>query len=152
VAGDKPVNTGCAPEVRGVLDAADMAFTIVFSLDLAINLYSHWFRPFFTNGWSLLDLVVVTFSLVALDPSQNLPVNVVRTVRAFRDCRFFGKIGELKRIVHAISKSVIPVMNGEFPEFSYDNIQNHQHQANLTIFLLISFVRVMLLCSSLHSL
>ena len=117
MAGDKPVNTGCAPEVRNVLDAADLVFTIVFAVDLAINLYSHWFRPFFTNGWSLFDLVVVAFSLVALDPSLNLPVNVVRTIRAFRVCRSFGKIGELKRIVNAISKSVIPVMNGEFPTF-----------------------------------
>ena len=93
----------------------DTFFTVAFTVELCINLFAHWFRPFFTNGWSLLDLVVVTFSLMALDPSLNIPVNVVRTIRAFRVCRFFGKIGELKRIVHAISKSVIPVMNGEFP-------------------------------------
>ena len=115
MAGDLPVNTGCTPGVRGVLDTADTSFTVIFTVDLVVNMYSHWFWPFATNGWSLFDVLVVAFSLVSLNPGINLPMNVVRTVRAFRVCRFFGKVGELKSIITAISKSVIPVSNGKLP-------------------------------------
>ncbi len=32
--------------------------------------YGYWWRPFFTNAWSLFDLAVVVLSLVALGPIE----------------------------------------------------------------------------------
>ena len=34
------------------LDLLDMFFTIIFSFELALNMFAQWFRPFFNEGWN----------------------------------------------------------------------------------------------------
>jgi hypothetical protein len=46
---------------------------------------------FLTDGWNLLDLVVVSVSLVGLAP-VGLPVPLVLSLRAIRVVRLFGKV------------------------------------------------------------
>ena len=62
----------------------------MFLLELLLNLYCNWFWEFFESGWNLLDLVVVTLSLVALGPIP-IPISVVRMIRVFRVIRVFGR-------------------------------------------------------------
>jgi hypothetical protein len=47
-------------------------------------------RRFAHDGWSMLDAFVVLLSLVALGPIE-LPVTVLRLLRAFRVVRLFGR-------------------------------------------------------------
>mmetsp|Transcript_29155 Transcript_29155/g.46957 ORF Transcript_29155/g.46957 Transcript_29155/m.46957 type:complete len:310 (+) Transcript_29155:591-1520(+) len=49
-----------------VFSELDMVFTIIFAVELGINLMAHWFRPFWSDGWSVFDFIVVTVSLLAL--------------------------------------------------------------------------------------
>lgn len=49
----------------------DLAFTIIFTVELLMNAYGHWWRPFFTNGWSMFDLAVVFVSLLAVGVSAD---------------------------------------------------------------------------------
>jgi hypothetical protein len=91
------------------LEALESAFTIIFAVELAINAFAHWFKPFISDGWNIFDLIVVTFSLVALGPVK-VPVNVTRSLRAFSVTRLFGRLKGLKNIVTALASSVIPVL------------------------------------------
>ena len=91
------------------LEATDMVFTVIFACELMINVVANWFTPFISNGWNVFDLIVVTVSLVALGPFK-VPVSVIRSLRAFRVIRLFGRFKGLKDIVTALASSVIPVL------------------------------------------
>ena len=73
-------------------------------------MFANWFGRFARDGWNQLDVVVVTASLVALGP-VNMPVNVIRVMRAFRVIRLFGRMKSLKDIVGALTASILPVLN-----------------------------------------
>ena len=92
------------------MDAANDAFTAVFTAELLVNLFAHWLRPFLANPWSLLDAFIVLMSLVALGHA-NIPVTVLRLMRAFRVVRLFGRLHALRKIITALSASIVPMMN-----------------------------------------
>ena len=58
----------------------------------------------------MFDLFVVTMSLVALGPI-DLPISILRLMRAFRIIRLFGRIKTLRNIVTALTTSILPVLN-----------------------------------------
>ena len=91
------------------LEALDTAFTVIFAVELSINAFGHWFKPFVSDGWNIFDLIVVALSLIALGPVK-VPVNVIRSLRAFRVIRLFGRLKGLKNIVTALASSIIPVL------------------------------------------
>jgi hypothetical protein len=80
----------------------------VFVLELAISLFAHWWRPFFTSGWKMFDLVIVVFSLVTVVPMSPIPTEIARAMRVFR---VFGTAQSLRRIVNPLLASIIPVIN-----------------------------------------
>jgi hypothetical protein len=100
---------GTLTKVGEDLETLDEMFTIVFLVELLVNAFGHWFKPFISDGWNIFDLIVVTMSLVALGPVK-VPVNVIRSLRAFRVIRLFGRLKGLKNIVTALASSVIPVL------------------------------------------
>ncbi len=100
---------GKLTDIGESLETLDQAFTIVFLVELLINASGHWFTPFISDGWNIFDFIVVAMSLVALGPVK-VPVNVIRSLRAFRVIRLFGRLKGLKNIVTALASSVIPVL------------------------------------------
>eukprot|EP00960_Hanusia_phi_P068162 766775-Hanusia_phi.AAC.1 len=89
----------------------DDVFTIMFTIELGLNLISHWFWPFVSDGWSVFDFVIVSISLVAMIVG-NLPgVKSLRLMRAFRVLRLFGRLQSLRQIITALTHSIIPVLN-----------------------------------------
>ena len=92
------------------LEALDIFFTVIFTVELATNAFAHWFHPFVRNGWNAFDCIVVTLSLVALGP-LNFPMNVLRSLRAFRVVRLFGRMGALRDIVSSLTAAISPVLN-----------------------------------------
>ena len=92
------------------LELIDSAFTAVFTAELLFNALCSWFPAFLQDGWNIFDLATVSLSLLALALGSNkLPVNIIRSVRAFRILRVMGKLQSLKNIVAALSASVLPV-------------------------------------------
>jgi hypothetical protein len=43
---------GSLTDIGKTLDRLDQFFTIIFAFELALNMLSQWFRPFFKEGWS----------------------------------------------------------------------------------------------------
>jgi hypothetical protein len=93
-----------------ILNRVDIFFTAIFATELLINIFSHWFLPFASDGWNQLDVVVVSLSLAALGP-VTMPANAIRVVRALRVVRLFGRMKSLRNILGALSKSILPVSN-----------------------------------------
>ena len=91
------------------LEIMDKIFTVLFAIELCINAFAHWFKPFISDGWNIFDVLVVTISLIALGPVK-IPVNVIRSLRAFRLIRIFRRFKGLKNIVSGLASSVSPVL------------------------------------------
>ncbi len=92
----------------------DTVYLIVFTLELAMNMFCYWWRPFWADGWLRFDLVVVILSLVqaaleSLVTSQVPGIKQLRVLRTFRIIKAFGRFKELKKIIRAICASVGPV-------------------------------------------
>ncbi|KAK3271760.1 hypothetical protein CYMTET_19915 [Cymbomonas tetramitiformis] len=81
-------------------------FTLVFALELAVNLYAHWFKEFWQSGWNVFDFVVVTISLLSLS-LQGLPgISTLRLMRAFRVFRLFKRLESLRKIIKALEEAI----------------------------------------------
>ena len=76
----------------------DMAFTFIFLLELLINLTAHWLWPFWRDGWSVFDFVIVTVSLVSLKFDSVPGLSTLRLMRAFRVLRLFGRLSDLRQV------------------------------------------------------
>ena len=87
---------GSLTPVGLALDRLDVAFTLLFTAELLVNAYAHWFAAFFASRYNLVDAAVIALSLVALGPI-NIPITVLRVIRAFRVVRVFGRLGSLRR-------------------------------------------------------
>ena len=87
----------------------DLIFTIIFSVELAINLFCHILVPFITNPWNWLDVIIVSVSIVGVVTVQ--PTGIVRILRALRVIRLFGRVASLRRIVSALTYAILPVCN-----------------------------------------
>ena len=96
-----------------VLNLLDLIFTAIFVAELLLNLHGHLFIEFVTNAWSIFDFLVVAVSLVTLFSSDDsqVPITVFRLLRAFRVLRLFGRLKAIKKIINALSASLIPVAN-----------------------------------------
>ena len=92
------------------LDGLNFILTIVFTAELMTNMYAHWLIEFITNRWSVFDLIVVVLSLVTLGP-LDLPISVLRALRVLR---LFGRFKALKKILSALSASIVPMLNAFF--------------------------------------
>jgi voltage-gated sodium channel len=101
---------GSLTSAGSALELVDLIFTVIFTVELAINAFAHWFRPFVRDPWNHFDFCVVLLSLLALG-SFPLPINVLRSVRALRVIRLFGRMGALRDIISALGTAILPVLN-----------------------------------------
>ena len=120
-----PLNATSQPDAAGspapssvqqladTLDSIDTSFTVIFTAELLVNLYAHWFWRFWRDGWSVFDFGVISMSLIALGP-VDMPVSVIRLMRTFRVVRLFGRMKALRQIILALTASLIPVTNAFF--------------------------------------
>lgn len=100
-------------------DKADTTFTVLYTVELAFNMYGSWFRPFWANPWNWIDFVVVVVSILEAftiemqnhGVSTNMDLNVVRLVRIFRIVRILNKLKAMQRIVSAMACALVPVFN-----------------------------------------
>ena len=51
------------------LEKVDVAFTVVFTFELACNLFAHLFWEFVSNGWCMFDFIVVSIRYVRVSRS-----------------------------------------------------------------------------------
>jgi voltage-gated sodium channel len=97
-----------------ILRNLDTFFTLVYLLDLLVNMAGHLVWNFFTNPWSVFDLVIVVISLLSLGPTKLDFVKGARLLRVFRVLRAFGRIASLRGLINALGAAIGPVLNAMF--------------------------------------
>ena len=96
---------------EAIFTDVDTVFTIVFTVELATNMFATLVWDFFRAAWNWFDMVVVLVSLMSM-ALTNLPgANVLRLMRCFRVFRLFKRIPSLRQIVVALTASVPPMIN-----------------------------------------
>jgi len=90
----------------------ELFYNICFTLELVINMYAHWLRPFWSSNWNVFDVVVVSIGLINM---AKLPLppsfSMLRMMRAFRVFRLFKRVHSLNKIIVAIMHAVPGVAN-----------------------------------------
>lgn len=90
-------------------------YNVVFTIELALNMYGTWFRAFWQNGWNVFDFVVVAIGLLdAFNAPLPGPFKLLRMMRAFRVFRLFRKVESLNKIVTSLVHAVPGMMNAFF--------------------------------------
>jgi len=96
----------------GVFGALGLAYNIIFTIELAFNMYGHWCKPFWSSGWNIFDVIVVAIGVIN---TLNLPLpsafSLLRMMRAFRVFRLFKRVASLNKIIVAIARAVPGVLN-----------------------------------------
>lgn len=100
---------GSVPYV--IIQGFEYAFTTLFTIELLVNFYGHFFWEFWRNSWNWFDFFVVAISLISLGPTGMPGINVLRLFRAFRVIRLFKRIDSLRNIIDGCIASVPDVAN-----------------------------------------
>jgi hypothetical protein len=95
-----------------IFEGFNLFYNVAFTIELAINIYAHWWCNFWRSGWNIFDSVVVTIGLINM---CKLPLpsafSMLRMMRAFRVFRLFKRVKSLNKIIVAIVHAVPGVMN-----------------------------------------
>ena len=98
-----------------LIDLGNTIITVFFTIELLLNLYAHWLREFLSSWMNIWDAVIVGLSVASLGPLElAMPVTILRffrVVRILRVLKIFARLPELKRIISALSHSLIPMLN-----------------------------------------
>jgi voltage-gated sodium channel len=89
----------------------ELSFNMVFLVELLMNMYAHWFLPFWSNSWNWFDFIVVFVSLIAMIGDGLPGFTVLRLFRAFRVFRLFKRIPSLRKIVVGVVSAMPGVAN-----------------------------------------
>jgi hypothetical protein len=94
-----------------IFEFVDLGFTIIFTIELLVNLFATFLWEFVGDAWNWFDFVVVAVSLISLVLTDLPGADVLRLMRCFRVFRLFKRIPSLRKIMGAITKSLVPMGN-----------------------------------------
>lgn len=90
-------------------------FNYIFLVELMVNAYAHWLRPFLRSGWNWFDILVVAVGLLSIARIELPgPFALLRMLRAFRVFRLFKRIRSLQRVIIALLSAVPGMLNAAF--------------------------------------
>jgi hypothetical protein len=104
-----------------LLNQLDIIFVFIFTVELAINLFCRWFRPFVENRWCLFDFFVVGTSLITLAP-LGVPFNLLLLFRCCRVIRVVGRFRSVRSIFDILVGSIVPMASAFFMVFLLSSI------------------------------
>jgi len=94
-----------------IFESVDLGFTIIFTIELLVNMFATLLWEFVGDAWNWFDFVVVAVSLISLVLTDLPGADVLRLMRCFRVFRLFKRIPSLRKIMGAITKSLVPMGN-----------------------------------------
>lgn len=97
--------------VYGEFVIFELVYNIAFTIELAVNIYAHWFREFWRSKWNIFDCVVVSIGLINMSIELPKSLSLLRMMRAFRVFRLFKRVKSLNKIIVAIVHAVPGVSN-----------------------------------------
>ena len=92
------------PDLLATFQTADMVFLIIFSVDIAMQIFSRGVN-YFQDGWCLFDLIVVLISWMSLS------IYSLYALRVFRAFRLITRVEAMRNVTVAIFH-VVPSLTG----------------------------------------
>ena len=99
---------GASEDYEATVERANLAFTIVFALEVSLRLVAYGHR-FFYNSWNLFDLTVVVTSIIESLLAASIGIKVLRALRIsriFRTIRIVRRLPRLHTIIRALAGAV----------------------------------------------
>eukprot|EP00960_Hanusia_phi_P003962 116421-Hanusia_phi.AAC.1 len=107
---EKQINPEESSNGAALFNNLDIFFTVIFTVELLLNITANFFWNFVLDGWNIFDFIIITISILQLALSAIPAVRSLRTFRTFRIIRMFGKLKRLRTIINAIFASILPVL------------------------------------------
>ena len=93
-----------------IFNFIDFMFTIVWTLELMVNMFATLVVEFVQDSWNWFDVLIVSTSLIGT--VTDLPGgDLLRLMRCFRVIRLLKRIPSLRKISISLVKSLVPVGN-----------------------------------------
>ena len=96
--------------LRETFQDIDLALTVLFSIELSLNLFAHGVVDFFSSRFNWFDTVVVAISIFSRIDDSLPGINVVRLFRFLRIVRLVRAYRELRVLLNALVSSMLPVL------------------------------------------
>ncbi|ROT66501.1 hypothetical protein C7M84_015468 [Penaeus vannamei] len=98
---------------RGGTSYLNLAFAVLFTLEMVIKWVAFGFVKYFTSVWTLLDCFIVMVSLCSLFVEQDnlIALRSLRTLRALRPLRAISRWEGMKIVVNALMYAIPSIFN-----------------------------------------
>ncbi|XP_068893811.1 sodium channel protein 60E-like isoform X4 [Tenebrio molitor] len=103
-----------SPDLKSVLYWTNLAFSIIFIIEMLLKWIALGFHKYFTSFWTLLDFLIVFVSLFSLliEENENLRVlRSLRTLRALRPLRAISRWQGMRIVVNALMYAIPSIFN-----------------------------------------
>ncbi|KAJ8963979.1 hypothetical protein NQ314_005238 [Rhamnusium bicolor] len=103
-----------SPDLKSVLYWTNLAFSIIFIIEMFLKWIALGFHKYFTSFWTLLDFLIVFVSLFSLliEENENLRVlRSLRTLRALRPLRAISRWQGMRIVVNALMYAIPSIFN-----------------------------------------
>mmetsp|Transcript_32391 Transcript_32391/g.76084 ORF Transcript_32391/g.76084 Transcript_32391/m.76084 type:complete len:532 (-) Transcript_32391:101-1696(-) len=92
--------------------AFELFFNIAFTIELLVNMYAFWCKRFWSSGWNIFDVIVVSIGiLTTTEAPLPGPFKLLRIMRAFRVFRLFKRVESLRQILASLARAMPGVIN-----------------------------------------
>ena len=103
-------------DIFRTLDILDITLTVFYCIELAANLFVHWWKEFISDSWAVFDALCVVFSVVgnllaARGNGGGGGLTVLRSIRIFKIVRIFSRFQALQRVLVSIGVTLLPLFN-----------------------------------------
>ncbi|XP_017775055.1 PREDICTED: sodium channel protein 60E-like [Nicrophorus vespilloides] len=102
------------PNLKAVLYWTNLAFSMIFVIEMVLKWIALGFHKYFTSFWTLLDFLIVFVSLFSLliEENENLKVlRSLRTLRALRPLRAISRWQGMRIVVNALMYAIPSIFN-----------------------------------------
>ncbi|KAJ8963353.1 hypothetical protein NQ318_018825 [Aromia moschata] len=102
------------PDLKSVLYWTNLAFSVIFIIEMFLKWIALGFHKYFTSFWTLLDFLIVFVSLFSLliEENENLRVlRSLRTLRALRPLRAISRWQGMRIVVNALMYAIPSIFN-----------------------------------------
>ncbi|GLV43437.1 Na channel protein 60E [Carabus blaptoides fortunei] len=103
-----------SPELKYYLYWTNMAFCIIFTIEMILKWVALGFNKYFSSFWTILDFIIVFVSVFSLliEENENLKVlRSLRTLRALRPLRAISRWQGMRIVVNALMYAIPSIFN-----------------------------------------
>lgn len=97
---------GDANDYHALIERLNLAFLLIFTLELVCELLAQGPKRYFRQGWNVFDVVVIGLSYIAVTPA----ISALRTLRVVRVFRLVSAVPQMRRVVEALFSALPGIM------------------------------------------